>query len=88
MDVWACGFAFVKIFLPDLFKWKTFNKQGPQSRAWSVEASEKLDNFGQQSDMHEEVSGLVKKMLAFDPESRPTIESVLEQWPVLHPKKV
>ena len=88
VDVWACGFAFAETFLPELFDLQTFSKHSPQSRAWTIEACEKLDIFGKQSAMHGEVSGLVKKMLAFDPESRPSIESVLEQWPVTHHEKV
>lgn len=82
-DVWSCAFAFLHVLFPNLHTWAHYQPDGPQTREWILEAYGRLTTFGLASPLHRQVSGLLRLMLSFDPNQRPSIQDVLIHWPVL-----
>ena len=82
-DVWSFAFAIMKIFFKDLYSWVTFNKDGPQSKAWVYEGLLKLKFLGRQSSLHANVARIVQQMLTYEAQNRPTMEVVLARWSAL-----
>ena len=81
VDIWSCGYAFSRVLIPDLTSTTGHNNHGGQSEDWIRRVSQKLDELGDQSLLHRRMTDLVKAMLAFRPEDRPTIVNILRCWP-------
>ena len=80
-DVWSFAFAIVRIFFKNVYSWVTFNKNSPQSKAWAIQATQKLHLLGRESPFHAKVVKLVTWMLTYEPYNRPTMEDILTLWP-------
>lgn len=87
-DVWSAGIAISWVIFNDLHKWKDWNEKGSQSRAWLAQLHKKLDIFGKQSKLHEDLSILVKEMLTYNAHNRPSIGDILDRWPGKRPRGV
>ena len=81
-DVWSCAFAFLRVLFPNFYTWEHYQPNRPQTREWILEANSQLTTFGLTSPLCGQVSELLKLMLSFDPNQRPSIQDVLRHWPV------
>ena len=80
VDVWSFGYAFARVLIPDMTTTTRHNNDGRQSERWIRRISHRLDAIGDKSPLHRHIIDLVKEMLSFEPENRPSIVSALERW--------
>lgn len=84
VDVWSYGVATLNVIFKDVQKWKTFNREAPQSKAWTAEAHKKLEKFIKDhgySSMHSGIAQVIKMMLTYDAKQRPSMREILDRWP-------
>ncbi|KAG6994196.1 hypothetical protein G7Y79_00046g082470 [Physcia stellaris] len=81
-DVWSCAFAFLLVLFPNLHTWAHYQRDHPQTREWILEANSQLTTFELTSPLHRQVSELLRLMLSFDPNQRPSVKDLLTYWPV------
>lgn len=81
-DVWSCAFAFLLVLFPNLHNWAHYQRDRPQTREWILEANSQLTTFELTSPLHRQVSELLRLMLSFDPNLRPSVKDLLTYWPV------
>ena len=79
-DVWSFAFAIMTLLFSDLESWATFNENGPQSKAWVMEAEKKLMLLGRHSYHFIKLEEILVWMLDYDSFNRPAIGQVLQLW--------